>query len=337
MEPSGKKVTLTAMFGDMRVALEQALLRRPRAWLADARVRMENLPKTNFDLGVRFAGEGKLFDAVFRFRIVLLLDKNYPNTWYNLGSCYFRMGRLKEAADTLGEAYRRDPANLQAKFMLASVAPEMIASNERPTTMPQEMVVPFFSAVAAEYDVTEAASGYQAGAVVHDLVKPLLSLASPEVLDLGCGTGIASRPWRAEASRITGVDITPAMITVADAATQGDRKLFDRLVEADLASLPDDLRADLVLAINLAQFVGDIRPLMRSVAQVLNPQGVMVLTLEPYAGKNGFGLTAETGRFGHNPSYVKEAAQAAGLLLAKEETLALYPNQPQQTLVFRKA
>lgn len=324
------------MLGDLRGAAEELILRRPRAMFEQTRARAQNLPKTNFDLGVRFAGEGKWFDAVFRFRATLMLDKEYPHAWYNLGSCYFQMGRQKEAAEALAEALRRDPTNLHAKFMLASVSPEMIPADQRPTTMPKEMVVPFFSEVAAQYDIAEAAAGYQAGAVVHSLVRPLVAHPTPEVLDLGCGTGIAARPWRAEATRITGVDVTPAMIAFADKATQGEKKLFDQLIEADVVSLPPGLRADLVLLVNVAQYVGELQLLMGQVAQVLNPQGVFVLTLEPYAGKNGFGLTAETGRFGHHPAYVKEAAQAVGFALAQEASLELYPGQPQQTLLFKR-
>ncbi len=338
MTTSGKKVTLGAMAKDIGEALEELLLTRPRAWVAGARERLRDLPKTNFELGSQFADEGKLFDAVFRFKVVLMLNRDYPHAWYNLGSCYFRMGKAKEAVEALREALRRDPTNIRARFMLASLAPESLSADQRPTRMPREMVEPFFAANAAQYDLREAAAGYQAGAVVYELVKPLAS-ATPRVLDVGCGTGIVARPWRAAATEVVGVDFTPEMLAFADKATHAEKKLFDRLVEADIEALPDTLgQFDLALMVNVSQFVGEMTRLIPVMTQHLAPGGMLVMTLAPYAGSGGFGLAAATGQFGHQPAYVKALAGSSGLALIKETSLALYRDAAaQETLVFRKA
>jgi len=337
MEPSGKKVTLKAMFLDMSSALEEMLLTRPRAWLEDAKVRLRDLPKTNFDLGYRFSEQNKLYDAVFRFRIVLFLNPDYPNAWFNLGSCYFRMGKPKEATEPLREALKRDPSNTHAKFMLAAIAPELFPADQRPTQMPRDMVVPFFAGVAAQYDITEANVGYQAGGAIHELAKPLAA-ATPRVLDLGCGTGIAARPWRSAATEIVGVDFTSEMIALADKATHADKKLFDVLVEADIAALPETLGTyDLILAVNVTQFIGDLSGFMQSTAAHAASQAIIVVTLEPYDGRGGFGLNASSGRFGHSIAYVRDLAQRYGLMLEKDASLELYRGTPQPVLIFRKA
>jgi predicted TPR repeat methyltransferase len=337
MNPAGKKVTLGAMVSEMSGALRDVFIRQPSAWLERSRERMRNLPQTNFDLGCAFADEGKWFDAMLRFRVVLFLKPDYPNASYNLGCCYFRAGKYPQAAAALRAASKQDPANQSARFMLASVDGESMPLEQRPQHMPKEMVSGFFSGVAQTYDISEANSGYQAGKVIHELVKPLASMANPTLLDLGCGTGIVSRPWRQAAASIVGVDITAAMLAQANRATHADKKLFDTLHEADVIQLPAEVpSADMILMVNVAQFVGNLAPVMQQVNTKLIPQGVFVITLEPFSGKGGYGLNVETGRFGHTVAYVKQVAEAAGLKTLKEAKVELYPGLPQDAVVFGK-
>lgn len=337
MKPAGKKVTLSAMVSEMSGSLRDIFVKQPTAWLERSRERMRNLPQTNFDLGCAFADEGKWFDAVFRFRVVLYLRPDYPNAAYNLGCCYFRAGKYPQAAAALRAALKQNPANQSARFMLASVDGESMPPEQRPQHMPKEMVSGFFSSVVQTYDISEANSKYQAGKVIYDLLKPLVPLATPKLLDLGCGTGIAARPWRKEAASIVGVDITGAMLAQANRATHAEKKLFDALHEADVIQLPAEVpSADVVLLVNVVQFVGNLTGVMQQVQSKLIPQGVLVVTLEPYEGKGGYGLNAGTGRFGHNVSYVKQVAEAAGLKTLKEAKVELYPGLPQDVVVFGK-
>jgi predicted TPR repeat methyltransferase len=337
MKPASKKVTLSAMVTEMSSALRDVFVKQPNAWIERARERMRDLPKTNFDLGCGFADKGQWFDAMFRFRVVLFLKPDYPNAWYNLGCCYFRAGKYPQAATALRTALKQNPANNNAKFMLASVEGDSLPPEQRPQHMPKEMISGFFTSVAQTYDISEANSRYQAGRVIHELLKPLVTIANPKLLDLGCGTGIVSRPWRQSAASIVGVDITNAMLTQANKATHAEKKLFDALHEADVIQLPADLpSADVVLLVNVVQFVGNLAGVMQQVAMRLIPQGVFVITLESYSGKGGYGLNVETGRFGHSVAYVKQVAEAAGLKLLKEAKVELYPGLPQDAVVFGK-
>ncbi len=339
MRSPRKRVSLTTALGEAEDALRDLLITQPRQWIAGARERMRDLPKTNFDLGCMFAEQGKWFDALFRFQVTLYLAPEYPQLWYNLGCCYFRMGRMAKAKDALLKALKQSPDNAHAIFMLAMIDPTALLPGQRPTLMPLTMVTGFFSSMAQGYDQEEAQNGYQAGKLVHELVKPLLTASAPKVVDLGCGTGIVARPWRTEASTITGVDITPAMRVLAERATHADKKLFESLIEADITALPATLpagEADLVLCVNVAQFLGDLQGMFTGASRLLAPQGLLVLTAEPHTASTGFGLSAETGRFGHADSYVVDTAKKAGLTLHKQATLALYPDAPAQAWVFSR-
>lgn len=339
MKATRKRVTLNEMVSEGKAALRDRLVVRPQAWLEQARERMRDLPKTNFDLANSFAEQGKWFDAMFRYRVVLFLQPQYPKAWHNLGCCYLRLGKRPQAKTAFLHALKQNAMDADAAYMLATIDPASRPANLRPVRMPKTMVVGFFSSIAEGYDLTEANNKYQAGKVVHDLVQPLVASPAPAVLDLGCGTGIVSRPWRAAARSLVGVDITPAMLEMAEKATHAEKKLFDRLLTADIVSLPAEtalLAADVVLLVNVAPFVGDLSGVIQGAAKAMGSEGVLAITIEPYTGSAGFGLSAQTGRFGHSNAYVAQLAIASGLKLIKESSVMLYADIPAQALVFGK-
>jgi predicted TPR repeat methyltransferase len=329
---------MVGILDEVQGAVTELLIDRPRVWIGQARERMRDLPKTNFDLGCDFAEQGKWLDAMFRFRMTAYFDADYPQVWYNLGMCYFRLGRLKQAQDALQKAMAQNPGQIETLFLLTAINPSLLPPNHRPTHMPVAMVADVFTPIAASYDVEEARSQYQAGKLVYELMRPLVKVANPAVLDLACGTGIVSRPWREGAREIIGVDSTKAMIELAEKMTHGDKKLFDRVIEVDVAQLPANIAAgsiDLAMLINAAQFVGDLSGVMQGVSRVLQVNGLFVLTVEPHNAQAGFGVNA-SGRFGHSTTYVHQVARDAGLAFVRETTVAIYPGSAVQAFIFSK-
>ncbi len=338
MPVTRKRTSFKEIVADAETGLRDLVFGGPRNFFSNARERMKDLPKANYDLGVRFASEGKWMDAIFRFKVVLYLKPNYPGANYNLGCCYLRTGKMNEARNAFVKALQQAPGNADVQFMLASVDATALPPNQRPTRMPLEMVTGFFSAQANGYDITEANNRYQAGKVIQDLVKPRMATEAPVVLDLGCGSGIASRPWRAAAASIRGVDVTPAMIALADKATHADKKLFDVLTTGDAAQLAPEITngsADLVLLVNVAQFIGELAGTLNGASQALKNGGVLVVTTEPF-GETGYGLVSATSRYGHSNAYVKLAAASAGLVPVAEQSVELYADVPANALVFTK-
>lgn len=339
MKPERKRVSFSGMVGEAGDSLRGTFIAQPKAWVDQAREKLKNLPKTNFDLGVMFANQGHWTDALFRFRVTEYLQPDYPLLWLNVGSCYFRMGRNAEAKKALLKALKQTPNNQAAIFMLASIDPKALPDGLRPTRMPKEMIEGYFAAVAQGYDLNEANEKYQAGKVTYELVKPFVSNSAPAVLDLGCGTGIVARPWRVVAASITGVDFVPAMLAAANVATHADKKLFDTLVEADITQLPTTMQeasADVVLAVNVAQFIGALESTMLGAARLMKQGAVFAISLETYESSTGFGINTTSGRFGHSPAYVTHAAQAVGLTLVKDAAIELYPTIAARMMVFTK-
>ena len=334
-----RSASLFGLVGEAETFFRDNFYERPKAWAVEAREKMRNLPKTNFDLGVYFAELGKWHDALFRFRIALYFDANYPQAHYNLGYCHYQLGHYDKAAGIFKQVLRKTPDHRDAAFMLASIDPQAVPIAQRPQNMPRDMLLNFFSGLAANYNLIEADNQYRGGVLVAEQVRPFLPSVPLHVLDLGCGTGIASIPYRAMAASMIGVDLTPALVVQAKKEIFKDTPLFDQVIEADITSLGITLSddwADLVLFINTAQYVGALNTVMLSAARSCKPGGLVALTVEPYPQAAGFGITVSSGRFGHSDAYVKQVAETAGLTFVKSAELALYPSTSAKFLLFSK-
>jgi len=139
----------------------------------------------------------------------------------------------------------------------------------------------------------------------------------PEVLDLGCGTGLVGRALDTRAGRIVGCDLSPGML---DEARRGGRYAY--LIEADLVRFLADAppgRADLVTAADVFIYVGDIRPALCAVARALKPGGIAAFTVQsPDADLDASGGGGEVrlgadGRYAQSDAHVEGAALGAGL------------------------
>jgi SAM-dependent methyltransferase len=101
------------------------------------------------------------------------------------------------------------------------------------------------------------------------------------VLDVGCGVGRWSRRLAARGAHVTGVDLSPTMITEARrrAVAEGvaDRCHFEA---QDLSELDAGAKFDLVLGVTVLQHILDPRALAKAVSRMtahLAPGGRMVL------------------------------------------------------------
>ena len=330
--------TAFAGFGE---TVRNLLVDKPKAYVADLRVKLRDLPQTNFDLGCDFAARGLWSDAAFRFRVAIYLQPQFAQAYYNLGCCQVRLGQKSKARQSFLKTLRLVPDHAEAQFMLSALDPAAVPVDKRPTRIPAPMVKEFFGGVAANYDAIEASNDYQGAKVVYDAIKPLIGDRKDlVVLDIACGSGIVARPWRPLAKQLVGIELTPAMADTARLAKVADAPLFDAVLEEDALHLAESKapfsEADLLLVVNAAQFIGHLAPLLEMLGQRMKPGALLALTYEPFDAAAGFQVNIDTGRFGHHPHYIKQAMQHAGLQAKQENRVQLYPQFATQLLVMGK-
>jgi 2-polyprenyl-3-methyl-5-hydroxy-6-metoxy-1,4-benzoquinol methylase len=128
--------------------------------------------------------------------------------------------------------------------------------------------------------------------------------AGTRALDVGCGVGRWSRLLAARGAQVSGVDLSPTMIEIAQrraaAAGLGERCRF---TVQDLAELQLDGCFDLVLGVTVLQHILEptrLRTALRRMVEHLAPQGRMVLLeAAPIQGTRRCDSTVFTARQRH--------------------------------------
>jgi predicted TPR repeat methyltransferase len=133
-----------------------------------------------------------------------------------------------------------------------------------------------------------------------------------DVVDLGCGTGLAAPALACFGGRLTGVDLSAGML--AKAAQRG---AYDDLVQADVVDYlrSQPARFDLIFAADVLIYIGDLTDLFAAAAGALRSGGVLAITTE--IAPEGWALLS-SGRFSHAAGYVARMAGPAFDVAARE-------------------
>lgn len=138
----------------------------------------------------------------------------------------------------------------------------------------------FDHAVAARYDrFCDTDMGEYVDQTERELLWPLLDPSTGmAVVDLGCGTGAYTVRLAEEGCQAVGVDISPAMLAVAQTKVPRSGKV--RWVEADLVRLPfpDGAFHRGLLQVTL-EFVDEPQEVVQEAMRVIAPGGRLVVGL----------------------------------------------------------
>jgi predicted TPR repeat methyltransferase len=134
------------------------------------------------------------------------------------------------------------------------------------------------------------------------------------VLDLGCGTGLAGAAFRAAVDRLTGIDLSAAMIEETRRKALYDRLVTGELVDFLAAEAAAQMRYDLVVAADVLVYLQDLAVVAAAVHRVLVPSGLFAFTTETHAGDGV--LLRQSLRYAHGAAHVRATVAGAGLDLS---------------------
>ncbi len=225
----------------------------------------------------------------------------------------------EEAAIRLGEIHQAEnPGDAIQTYLLAALKHEPFAQ------APEDYVVSYFDKFADTFDnqLVEILD-YHGPEKLHALLAA--HNAQPiQILDLGCGTGLAGPLLKAPGRVLTGVDLSPRMLEKAEG-----RQVYDHLITGEaIAFLAQrEQPFDLIFAADFLVYVGDLSAFIRHAARLLVPGGWLALTIETTDAPTYRLLPS--GRFAQRPGYIKELARGAFILRRQEATvIRLEANRP---------
>jgi predicted TPR repeat methyltransferase len=222
-------------------------------------------------------------------------------------------GRSDEAHDLRRQAVEADLIRMGVpKEHLEEAAGFRLAAEGRapvPLRVPQAYLASLFDNYADHFDAhLREVLDYRGPEMLAAVVRRLLpDAAELDVMDLGCGTGLAGVELRPLARRLEGIDLSPRML---DKARQ--RQVYDQLDQGDLCSLLAErpARYDLVVAADVLVYFGELEPVFFLVSGAIRRGGLFVASCEN-ADEPGFRLCG-TRRYAHHPDFVRRAAETCG-------------------------
>ena len=124
-----------------------------------------------------------------------------------------------------------------------------------------------------------------------DRLRGWLPAGAADVLDLGCGTGTLSLLAAEQGHRVTGVDLSPAMIDLARAKLAGRDAAF---LVGDAATPPvGEQRYDVVLVRHVLWTLPDPARVLRHWRGLLRPDGRLVLIEGRWGTVSPVGIPAD--------------------------------------------
>jgi predicted TPR repeat methyltransferase len=232
-----------------------------------------------------------------------------------LGRAWLELGERQKAITALHRCLDAGPADPSAVQALIDRI-----EGDPTETMSQAYVRALFDRYAERFDEDLTIRlKYQAPQVLRALVDQLPGIVpgGMDVLDVGCGTGLAGVAFRSLAKRLHGSDLAPRMVEKARR-----RDVYDHLEVAELVegTARTPLAWDLVVAADVLVYVGDLAPVMDATRVGLRPGGFFCATVEQCAG-DGF-ILGPSRRYAHSAAYIRRVATEAGLdLIVLEEAV----------------
>jgi predicted TPR repeat methyltransferase len=240
-------------------------------------------------------------DARPRLERAAALRPDHARSWFLLGDVCRELDDVAAARVHWERALAADPTDRAG----AAVALAAIGARPMPDRLDPAWIATLFDSYASQFDrhLTETL-GYVGPAVFAEAVAAWRPVHGRRAtLDLGCGTGLVGAAIAPLTTHLAGVDLSPEMVAEADR-----RGCYAELAVADLIAWTDGRQpssADLVVAADVLNYLGDLEPALAAIHRALAPGGRLLISLERAPGDPAQGWDLGPAlRFRHAVSYV---------------------------------
>lgn len=282
----------------------------------------------------------RTLEALEEYRQAVILNPDIPEVSNNLALILKDTGDYARAADLLLNAIKQAPQHTEFSINLSETLTLFYAQNPQeackiaaqwqkftPNNVfanrlnaafsgeksadSTQYAEQLFDEFAKTYEQTMQNINYSAIAKLRELGFAPVG----KVLDLGCGTGLAGQAFKSAANSFVGVDISQKMLN--SAAFKG---VYTDLIKDDIVNFlsHNKLKFNLSVALDVVEYIDDFCKM----AICINC-APFIFTIENAPDNvNDFRLNA-SGRYQHNPQYIRKQLITAGYQNIKEYPLIL--------------
>ncbi len=264
------------------------------------------LADRRFDMALQLLERGDAAAAADLLAQAEELAPDWPPLPFRRGEALMKAGLTIEA----GEAFRRYLGLDPADTMGAAIKLALLGAAPAPQTLPPGYVEGLFDQYAPRFDAALVGRlGYRAPELLAqaiETVRPFTGAAG-DILDLGCGTGLAGKALAHRAARLDGIDLSARMLD--EARKTG---MYATLAHADIleALTAQTRRYDLAVAADVLTYMGTLEPLFEHTRRILKPGGLFAFTVQKL--DDGDYRLGPDHRYAHAHAYLERCAAAAG-------------------------
>jgi len=268
---------------------------------------------------VRLATETFQFEAAEQLLTMMhMREPEHALIVSELCAVYLRLEKFDQAKVLTEKLMQLHPENDAYTHQLAAIEGKTTSAS------PDAYVRNLFDHYSAKFDDHLVGRlAYHTPQAIADSVLRILqargtTLSGLSLLDLGCGTGLGAEVLLDCTTHRVGVDLSPKMLAQAE-----QKKLYDALHAENIVEYcaRDDAKYDLVTAMDVFVYIGDLAPIFDGMKARSKPEGLIAFSVEngddaaPYVLRKSM-------RYAHAASYIEALASENGLqVLAKEATV----------------
>lgn len=273
----------------------------------------------HYSLGLIHLMRGTREEAECAFRNALATDPYHTHAALQLATLLRYENRMDEAADVYRAILQYAPDDVTARFHL-----DALQQSGGPARVPPGVVQSIYADESVGRSLENSLHGrlnYQTPAILQAALQDIhgTERQTLDVLDLGCGSGLYGTLVQPRSKRLVGIDLSAAMI--AECQRKG---VYNELHVKDIVDYLTETseRFDLIVAMDVLCYFGDLRSLIQRCADILRPNGILACSVERTPDDSPWQFH-RYGHFLHSAAHLREAAIDAGMREAHMTECAL--------------
>lgn len=282
-----------------------------------------------FNYGVLEYKKNNYPQAILHYKNSLKINPHLFAACYNLGSLYQKLKNHEDAIFYYKKALEINPQDPTCRYLIASLNNH--SNNKAITKAPALYIEQLFDNYAPDFDYDLVTNlNYKTHILLRDLfLEHVTDTTQLNILDLGCGTGLAGELFKSNSKIVTGVDLSQKMLDVAS-----EKKIYDHLIKAEINEYLNGLNkndnlishSDLILLSDVLVYYGQLDELFNNIKQhLMSKCGYLLFSVELLKSDNNDNLIdyqlTINGRYSHSIDYINRLTMKKFTTIASKEVI----------------